>query len=291
LKQDQRLAGVRLAVAPRQTQMVFLVHTQPGRRIDAADRLMAHARVHRVYLTTGGYDLMVFAAFDSDGDALDFLVHELEAASDVAAVQAGHVLKQLDPTDPRGLPTGRLHAASGPEAALRNFLLRSASAGDVGAVIALACNIATWGFGIEDAAVYLNDSDASCATIFGARPGLAADLDRDIQAALRGSDQRRLQNFQRLMAGHVHVYVEDTATDPVLDGLNEVFQRARVRSMLYLPLLSGEQLTGVLMFYSTMPRVYADDELVLAQAYADQLAIAITRGRARTTAPGGTAPD
>jgi GAF domain-containing protein len=87
------------------------------------------------------------------------------------------------------------------------------------------------------------------------------------------------------------VYVEDTATDPVLDGLNEVFQRARVRSMLYLPLLSGEQLTGVLMFYSTMPRVYADDELVLAQAYADQLAIAITRGRARTTAPGGTAPD
>jgi GAF domain-containing protein len=51
--------------------------------------------------------------------------------------------------------------------------------------------------------------------------------------------------------------------------------------MLYLPLLSGEQLTGVLMLYSTARRHYQDDEIVLAQAFADQLAIALARGHLR----------
>ena len=268
----------------RQTQMVFFVQTQPGRRIDAADRLIADARVQRVYLMTGGYDVIVYAAFDSDGDALDFLVHELERADDVAAVQTGHVLKQLEPAGVRGMRSSRAPATAGPESALRSFLLGAAGVSDEPAVIRLACDIATWGFAVEDAAVYLKDPMAPCQAIVAGRRGLAAELDREIQGALRDGNQRRLGAFRRLMASHVHVYVENTATDPVLDGLNEIFQRAAVRTMLYLPLLTGEQLTGVLMLYSTAPRRYADDEIVLAQAFADQLAIAIMRSRVRAAA-------
>jgi Lrp/AsnC family transcriptional regulator for asnA, asnC and gidA len=265
-----------------QTQMVFFAHTQPGRRIEAADRLIANPRVQRIHLTTGGYDLIVYAAFDSDADALDFLVNELELADDVVSVQAGHVLKQLEPAGLRGMRAARARATSGPEAALRNFLLSAAGASDVTAVIDLACNFASWGFGVEDVAAYLKDPGEPSKSTFIGRPGLAAELDRDIQEARRTSDHQRLGSFRRLMDSHVHVYVEDTSTDPVLDGLNGIFQQAGVRSMLYLPLLTGEQLAGVLMLYSTTPRRYTDDEIVLAQAFADQLAIAIARGRARS---------
>ncbi|MGH2584127.1 MAG: GAF domain-containing protein [Dehalococcoidia bacterium] len=266
----------------RRTQMVFFVHTQPGRRLDAANRLIANPCSQRIDLTTGGYDLIVYATFDSDAGALDFLVHELELADDVLSVQAGHVLKQIEPAGLRGMRADRTRAASGPETALRNFLLSAAGASDVAAVIDLACNVAGWGFGVEDVAVYLQDRAGPSRSTFVGRPGLAAELDRSIQEALRRSDQQRLGSFRRLMDSHVHVYVEDTSTDPVLDGLNDIFQQAGVRSMLYLPLLNAEQLAGVLMLYSTTPRRYTDDEIVLAQAFADQLAIAIARSRART---------
>ena len=260
----------------RQTQMVFFVHTQPGRRVDAADRLIALAPVRRVYLMTGGYDLIVHAAFDSDGDALDFLVNELEMADDVASVQTGHVLKQLEPAG-----VGRVRAPSGPDAALRTFLLSAAGVPDVSSLIDLACDAARRGFGVAEAAVYLRDAEGPSRSTLAGRSGLAADLDGAIQAACRRGNRQTLRNFNRLMDSHVHVYVEDTATDPVLDGLNDVFQRAGVQSMLYLPLLSGEGLIGVLMLYSSAPRRYEADEIVLAQAFADQLAIALTRARAR----------
>jgi DNA-binding Lrp family transcriptional regulator len=282
LMQEEGLRIVGGIGEARQTQMVFFVHTQPGRRIEAADRLIANPRVQRIYLTTGGYDLIVYAAFDSDAGALDFLVNELELADDVVSVQAGHVLKQLEPPGLRGMHADRARATSGPEAALRTFLLSASGAGDVTAVIDLACNTAGWGFGVEDVAVYLKDPAKPPQSTFVGRSGLAAELDRDIQEALRRSGHQRLGSFRRLMDSHVHVYVEDTSTDPVLDGLNDIFQQAGVRSMLYLPLLNAEQLTGVLMLYSTTPRRYTDDEIVLAQAFADQLAIAIARSRART---------
>jgi DNA-binding Lrp family transcriptional regulator len=287
LMQDQgfRIVGGIQGEA-RQTQMVFFVHTQPGRRVDAADRLIAHGCVRRVYLMTGGYDLIVQASFDSDGDALDFLVNELEVANDVVSVQTGHILKQLDPAGVSRVRADRAHGTSGPDAALRELLLNAAGTREVTALVELACDGARRGFGVAEAAVYLRNPEESPRSTLVGRSGLAAELDGAILAACHSGSQQTLRNFNRLMDSHVHVYVEDTAGDPVLDGLNDVFQRSGVRSMLYLPLLSGEGLIGVLMLYSTAPRHYEDDEIVLAQAFADQLAIAIARSRARAASSG-----
>jgi DNA-binding Lrp family transcriptional regulator len=266
----------------QQTQMVFFVHAQPGRRIEVAERLSARSGVRRVLLITGAYDLIVEAAFDSDAEALTFLVNELEAADDVASAQPGHVLKQFAPAGVRGMTAEGALATSRPDAALRSFLVRAKGMNEVGAVVDLACDAARWGFGVQDAAAVLRDEIQPDRPVMVGGQALAADIDRPIQESLRTGGRHAAATLKRLLDSHVHVYVQDAFTDPVLDGLHDIFQRAGVPTMLCLPLLIGEQRWGMLALYSTGPRHYSDDEIALAQALADQLAIAIARNRART---------
>lgn len=56
-------------------------------------------------------------------------------------------------------------------------------------------------------------------------------------------------------------------------------ERAPFRAVMALPLLRREQIVGVLVLGDRVGRVFSDDELRLAQAFADQAAIAIENAR------------
>lgn len=229
---------------------------------------------------TGGYDLLVHAAFDADAEALQFLVHELEVAADIASVQAGHVLKQLVPSGARGLSAAP-PPLSGPEAALRTFALRAADLRSMGEVADLAGITATRGFGVQAAAVYLREKTAASETGYVGGHGLPAGFLRQIRERYKAYDDR-IGIRLHVVDTRLHVYVEDTTTDPILAGLHDIFEQAGIRSALYLPLLHSEHRIGTLAFYTTSTRRYDDNEIVLAQVLADQLAIAMARSRART---------
>src|SRR5262249_25259775 len=74
------------------TRMLIGLSTEPGRRMSTATRLADSLAVDHVYLTTGAFDVLVQASFDSDIEAIEFLAHEIEAIEGVREVHASHLM-------------------------------------------------------------------------------------------------------------------------------------------------------------------------------------------------------
>lgn len=253
--------------AMRRTEMLFLIQTEAGQRLAVAERLAALPCVFHVALTSGTADVVVRAAFTTDAEALDFLVAEVEGSDGVRAVQTLHVLKNLIPakTDGHTAPQERTGRA-----ALEAFVLEAARAADAGAVLELALEAAHTGFGADRVAVYL------------LQPGTG----RLIHAASRGLSTEYLAAIQtrvgprtgvglRVVETRVHLYVEDARSDPLMAGIRDLVLQEGYRTLLFLPMRYGAELTGMLGLYQDTVRRFSDEELALAQALADQLAIAL----------------
>lgn len=256
----------------RMTEMLFLIHAEAGCRIAVADRLTGLPDVRQVSLTTGGYDIVVRAAFRSDGEALDFLVEHLEGAEGVRSVQASHVLKNLLPAgDAVGAAAGRQQA---PRAALDAFVREAARTADLKSLLNLACDTALGGLGADRMAVFFLD-ETTKRPLYQISRGLSEDYVKTIPNRI----SPRVGVGVRVINTHVHVYVEDALTSPLFAGMQDLVQREGYRSALFLPLLYGEDLIGTLSLYNDTVRRYSDDEIALAQAFADQLAIEVVRIR------------
>src|SRR5262249_15492351 len=88
--------GVRVvAVDIAATRMIFAINTEAGRRLGVATRLAQFPSIDHVHLTTGAFDLLVDASFDSDVEAMDFLAREIERMDGIRQVQSGHLMKDL----------------------------------------------------------------------------------------------------------------------------------------------------------------------------------------------------
>ena len=78
--------------------------------------------------------------------------------------------------------------------------------------------------------------------------------------------------------------VPDVAEEPAFTLTDELAPRmrgSRVRSLLAVPLRVQERITGVLSIATEVGRVFADDEVALLQAFADQAAIAVNNAQAQ----------
>lgn len=267
----------------RATEMLFLVHTEAGARMAVAERLATLPGVQQVALTTGVSDLVVRAVFRSDADALDFLVRQIEGAEGVRAVQASHVLKNLLPAAPPGLPTG---AAIAPNAALDAFVREAARAPSLATVLGLACDVARSGLGADRVAVFLSEPDSE-QLVHHASRGLSAEYLAEIARRVSPS----VGIGVRVTSTRLHLYVEDARSSPLFVGMEDLVRQEGYRSVLFLPMLYGGDVIGLLGLYYDTRRRYSDDEIALAQALADQLAIAVVRLGARTaSAPAEPAP-
>ena len=77
------------------------------------------------------------------------------------------------------------------------------------------------------------------------------------------------------------VFIEDAQSAPELRDLRSVIKREGVRSILFVPLYY-EKLLGKLALYHDREHHWAPEDLKLAQALADQAALAVTHARERT---------
>ncbi len=256
----------------RGTEMLFLIHAEAGHRLGVAERLAALPGVLQVAVTTGNYDIVVRAAFHTDADALDFLVQHVEGASGVRSAQTSHVLKNLPAYGQMAAGSALPARAGSSEAALAGFVLDVARASSVAEVIELGCETVITYLGADRVSIYLVDEAPGRLVQRGSR-GLSARYLQAIDEQLRENWGVGLRVWKR----RVHLYVEDAAASPLLEGAHDVIREEGYRSLLFLPALYGERIIGTVGLYSNAIRRYTDDEIAVAQAFADQLAIALVR--------------
>jgi len=257
----------------RPTEMLFFINTETGHRLGVAEKMAAFADVHYVALTTGGYDVVVRAAFRSDADALEFLVRHLESAEGVRSVQTGHVLKNLK------MPAANAPAAHTTiveprqAAALHEFVQYAARAVDLSAILEHACETALTGLKADRVAIFTLANDAQSHPVHQASRGLSSEYLRSVAARITPDIGLGIRVANR----HVHIYVDDATTSPLMAGIEDLVQQEGYRSLLILPLLYGPELIGTISVYTDTVRRFSNDQIALAQVFADQLALAIVR--------------
>jgi len=122
-------------------------------------------------------------------------------------------------------------------------------------------------------------------------PDRAAILLFDEDGVMRFKAWRRLSvDYRAASEGHTPwapetvdpapVLVADVADDPELAALRPVIEREGIRALGFFPLVHGERLLGKFMVYFDEPHVFSGNELRLAQAIGDHIALAIGRHRA-----------
>src|SRR2546425_6775264 len=73
------------------------------------------------------------------------------------------------------------------------------------------------------------------------------------------------------------VVVPDVAADPALAPLSDVLRREGIRAVAFIPISYGERLLGKYMLYFDEPRQLTREELDVARAVADNIAVAVDR--------------
>ena len=81
----------------------------------------------------------------------------------------------------------------------------------------------------------------------------------------------------RVVESGLRVFVEDALTDPLLNGLHELVKEEGYRSLLAVPMYHGGRVIGSVNLYYDKVRRATDDEVAVAQAFADQVALALAR--------------
>ena len=83
----------------------------------------------------------------------------------------------------------------------------------------------------------------------------------------------------RVARDRTAVAIGDVAAAPEGDYSRELVERFGARAVLGVPMLSREELAGVLVMIDLRPRQFEPQQIDLAQATASQLALAITNAR------------
>ena len=109
----------------------------------------------------------------------------------------------------------------------------------------------------------------------------------DEGGVMRFVAQRGLsQGYQRAVEGHSPwrpdedpqpVLVPDVAADPALAGFRPLFEREKIGSLAFFPLVAGGRLLGKFMVYHDGPRRHAPHEVEMAMAIAHHVGAAVVR--------------
>jgi DNA-binding Lrp family transcriptional regulator len=279
--------GMRVVAMLRQearpTRMLFFIHTEPGRRFDVAARLSLSEDVDHVYLTTGAYDMVVEAAFSTDADALEFLVREVEGGEGVRATQSSHLLKEFTLRDMAATPE---EGGNFPDDSLSRFVQSAPKATTDEELLNMGA----------DAALRGNRADRVMVSTYDFSSGdlrMSINCTRQLSSEYVDAVVRRVNSQEatglakRVMESKQHVYVEDAPNDPLMRGLGDLIATEGYRSLVSLPLSYGPDMLGTLTLYYNEIHQLGDDDISLAQAFADQIGVAVMRlHEGRNTAMG-----
>jgi GAF domain-containing protein len=276
-----------LSSSDRRTRMLFLVHTRPGSRFEVAARLARLTAVQRVFATTGAFDLVVEGTFQTDADALEFLVRDVEAIDGVDACESVHLIKEVLPDESPtkdGRP-GNGHAALD----FRRFVALAARAATEEELLALGAEAALSICGADRSLVsMLEIGDAVFPTGRSGSVGtrvvrMTASHGCGLRDEYIREDIRRVNEGKtrgvsyRVVESGLHVFIEDALADPLMSGLHDLVRAEGYRSFLAVPMFREGRVIGTINLYYDQPRHLPDDEIAVAQALADQLSSSLAR--------------
>jgi GAF domain-containing protein len=78
------------------------------------------------------------------------------------------------------------------------------------------------------------------------------------------------------------VLIPDVKDEPSLANLQEVIEAEGIRALAFIPLVAARKLLGKFMLYYPEPHAFSEEEVLLAQTMAGQVAFAIDQHNART---------
>ena len=268
----------------RPTRMAFGIRTEPGQRRSVASRLAGHPGVDHIYMTTGAYDLLVLASFESDSGAFEFLTVSLEEGEGIRDVESCHLIQEaFAEAEPEPLTAPSVGVGDG--TSMERFIVRSLRCGERQEVVDLAADMAMAEFGIDGVRVIMADPIGG--------PGhrhsgasRALEILSTSKSAIRGlSEQFLHDNGERvremLSAGSYmlfalqtgqHLCIADAATDPMLEGLHAIYKAEGICSVVGLPLFHGMEVVGTISLYYRRPNAPSEEQLAILQAFADQVA-------------------
>ncbi len=120
---------------------------------------------------------------------------------------------------------------------------------------------------VDRCAIYLGDERTGVTDVFahGLSAAYIEAVKRGFEGAIGGM----------LVRGHQPQIISDAQTDPRMGPLGDAVTREGIHTTVLLPLLYHGELLGALAYYHDRVRPYSRDDVLLAQAIADEAAIAV----------------
>jgi DNA-binding Lrp family transcriptional regulator len=270
-----------LADPEQQSRMVYLIHTEAGRRFEVAEFLAALPGVDVVHLTTGSADLLVVASFPDDAAALRFLVQTLESHPGVRSAQSCHLIAEVGGGSAPG-------AANGPRVdteALAAVMIGPPRYANLDELTDAICDAGVAGLGADRVLVATEVKGARMARVAKTRRLSARyieEFNRRIDGGITDGPIKRVWQTQ------LHVVVADARTDALMASAHDLVRAEGYVTLLTLPMLYGDSLVAtVSLFFDTLT-TFTDCYIATAQGVADSFAVAVARmvGRAPSVPAG-----
>ncbi|MTD55530.1 AsnC family transcriptional regulator [Amycolatopsis pithecellobii] len=255
--------GMRVvATLDRQTppsRLIVLVRVRSGQRFVVADRLASLPEVDEVHLTTGAYELIVRASFESDSDALEFYVRHVEQGPGIEESLSTHVVETIT--------SG---TAARPDH-FEQFDKQASKVGSLSELLDLACEVATASLGADRVHVATgNVWPADPASRWPATMRWRGLSSRYVEE-IRIKGQAEGVVLPNIVKHNQHVFVADAQTDPLFQSVTDLVFSEGFRSWMGMPVCNGDTRRGTFCLYWNTVITYREDLVRQAQELADTL--------------------
>jgi DNA-binding Lrp family transcriptional regulator len=274
-----------LAAPGQQSRMVYLIHTEPGRRFEVAEFLAVQPGVDVVHLTTGSADVLAVASFPDDAAALRFLVSTIESHPGVRSTQSCHLIAEAGGSPVTG-------AVGGPQVdteALAAVMIGPPRHANLDELTDAVCDAATTGLGADRVLVATAGADGNRAWGVAKRRGISDGYLQALNTLIDGGVTDGV--IKRVWQTRLHVYVADARTDPLFVAAHDLVRAEGYVTILTLPMLYGDSLVASVSLYYNTPYALDDAYIATAQRVADSFAVPFARMTGRAPATVTTATD
>lgn len=269
-----------LADGPHRSRMVYLLHTEAGKRFQVAEFLAVQPEVDRVHLITGSADVLVAASFPDDAAALRFQVQTVESHPGVRAAESCHLIGEVGgPVRAGGPPGPRVDTE-----ALAALMIGPLRYADFDELTDAICDAVTIGLGADRALIATSKPGVGRrATSVAKLRGISM---RYLDALIERIEDGRTDGvIKRVWDTRLHVVLADARTDPLMAAAHDLVRAEGYVSLLTLPMLYGDSLVATISMYYDRLTNLDDDYVATAQGVADHFAVAVARTLGLAPAP------
>jgi DNA-binding Lrp family transcriptional regulator len=241
---------------PAPSRLIVLVRVESGQRFAVADRLASMPQVDEVHLTTGAYELIVLASFESDSEALEFYVRHVEQGPGIEESLSTHVVETIT------------LGTAGRSDHFKQFDEQASRVGTMAELLDLACDVATASLGADRVHVAAGNAWPADPTLSAMRwRGLSSRYVEEI--LIKGQTEGVV--LPNIVKHNQHIFVADAQTDPIFRSATDLVVSEGFHSWLGMPVCNGDTRHGTLCLYWNNVIAYREDLVRQGQELADTL--------------------